>query len=639
MWTTTVRRSLPESLAHEVDPKDFELKLKAQEEELARELVDCFETLHRQTNAFNFSGLDILNEVFGKFLADSFIDEKELGQYLTPPEVVRFMVQVALNALQGDFLDILTNPKRCAEGGLILDPSCGVASFLTEVVQSLRERVEARVEDPKLRQLWLTKMLEGVVVGIDKSERMVRLALTNIAMFGLPMTKLHLANSLARNGEDGKLTDSLAGKVRLILTNPPFGACFHGNDLVKYKIATTWSRRFPGRLDSELLFLERYLDWLAPGGHLIAIVPDSILTNQGVFEDLRRGIAGSVELCSVVSLPTVTFGTAGTNTKTSVLHLRKKDCENGKPRRTAFAICQDIGFTVATRANQRTKVVHGVGDLPAIMEEIESAPPKPKSVRWLENATALERWDAQHHASLSAEIEQRLNRKNQSDLRVSEVADLVDERADPRRWGTQQFNYIEISDIDSQTCVVYSNCVNIKATPSRARKLVRAGDVLVSTVRPERGTVGVVGPHQDGSVCTTGLAVLRPTKIDPLTLARLLKTEFVITQLMRNNVGIAYPAISETCLPDVLLPVRREDLSRLDEQATEISAAEERVRQIRSRFAAAIDDVGTTWRQNAVTSTSTPRPASQTTSRRQSRKSGSDSRELDIFQHAGAHTP
>jgi type I restriction enzyme S subunit len=294
---------------------------------------------------------------------------------------------------------------------------------------------------------------------------------------------------------------------------------------------------------------------------------------------------------------------------------------------------------VATRANQRTKVVHSAGDLPAILEEIENAPPKPKSVKWLENAASLERWDAQHHASLSAEVEERLNRKDNSDLRVSEVAELVDERADPRRWGTQKFNYIEISDIDPQTCVVYSNCVDIKATPSRARKLVRAGDVLVSTVRPERGTVGVVGPHQDGSICTTGLAVLRAARIDPLTLARLLKTEFVITQLMRNNVGIAYPAINESCLPDVLLPARREDLSRLDEQARAISAAEERLRQVRSRFATAIDDAGTAWRQNTVTSTSTPHPASQTTSRRQSRKPGSDSRDLDIFQRAGAHTP
>jgi hypothetical protein len=318
--------------------------------------------------------------------------------------------------------------------------------------------------------------------------------------------------------------------------------------------------------------------------------------------------------------------------------LRKKDRGNGEAHRTAFAICQDIGFTVATRANQRTKAVHGTGDLPAILEEIQAASAKPKVVKWLEDATALERWDAQHHASLSTEIEQRLNRKYDSDLRVSDVAELVDERADPRRWGTRQFNYIEISDIDSQTCVVYSNSVDATATPSRARKLVRAGDVLVSTVRPERGTVGVAGQHQDGSICTTGLAVLRPTKIDPLTLAHLLKTEFVITQLMRNNVGIAYPAINEACLLDVLLPVRQEDLTRLEQQAREISASEERLHQIRSQFIATIVDAGAAWRQAAATPTSKPRPVMQTKSRPQSRKSGSDLRELDIFSRAEAHT-
>lgn len=160
----------------------------------------------------------------------------------------------------------------------------------------------------------------------------------------------------------------------------------------------------------------------------------------------------------------------------------------------------------------------------------------------------------------------------------------------------------------------------------------------MSTVRPERATVGVVGPHQDGSICTTGLAVLRPKQIDPLTLARLLKTEFVVTQLMRNNVGIAYPAINESCLLDVLLPARREDLPCLQQQAKEISAVEERLHEMRTRFAATIDDAGAAWRQEAVTSTSKPHPASQTTSRRQPRRSGSDSREQDIFQHAGAHT-
>ena len=634
----TVREHLPESLAHSVDLRDFELKLKPQENDLAGELIDCFETLHRQTSSFNFSGFDILNEVFGKFLADSFIDEKELGQYLTPPEVVRFMVGLAMHGISNSEMETLCDPKRCADFGLILDPSCGVASFLAEAVHQIRERVAERTGNAELREAWMKAVLGRVVIGIDKSERMIRLALTNIAMFGFPMARLHLANSLARNGTDAKLTDGLNGKVRLILTNPPFGACFQGNDLMRYKVATQWARRFPGRLDSEILFMERYLDWLAPGGQLIVVVPDSILTNKAIFEELRRGIANDVELCAVISLPSVTFGVAGTNTKTSIVHLRKKSKANASSHRTAFAICQDIGFTVSTKANQRLKIVQGEGDLPRILNEIVEPPTKPNLIRWLEDAHVMERWDAQHHASLSAEVEQRLNRKSDADLYVSDVAELVDERADPRRWGDKQFNYIEISDIDSQTCVVYSNRIETSATPSRARKLVKAGDVLVSTVRPERGTVGVAGPHQDGSVCTTGLAVLRPTKIDSLTLAYLLKTEFVITQLMRNNVGIAYPAIDERCLSSVLLPVRLDDMPKLRRQATAISELEERLFGIRKEFKKSIENAGAVWRQMNLRPDSKPHPATQTMSHRQLRKSDSDSHAQEIFPLVAGHT-
>jgi hypothetical protein len=544
------------------------------------------------------------------------------------------MVGLAIHGLSNAELKTICDPKRCADFGLVLDPSCGVASFLAEMVHQLRERVGNHSGDQQPREAWLRAMLGQVLVGIDKSERMIRLALTNLAMFGFPMARLHLANSLARNGDDARLTDSLAGKAKLILTNPPFGACFQGNDLVKYKIATQWSRRFPGRVDSEILFVERYLEWLAPGGQLIAVVPDSILTNKAVFEDLRRGIADDIELCSVVSLPSVTFGVAGTTTKTSILHLRKKAKVDAPLQCTAFAICHDIGFTVTTKANQRIKAVLGEGDLPRILDEIISQPAKPDAVRWLPNAKILERWDAQHHASLSAEVEQRLNSKADGDVCVSDVAELVDERADPRRWGAKQFNYIEISDIDSQTCVVYSNSIETSVAPSRARKLVKAGDVLVSTVRPERGAVGVVGPHQEGSVCSTGLAVLRPKGIDSLTLAYLLKTDFVITQLMRNNVGIAYPAINESCLSSVLLPVRLAHLPRLQGQARAIAEAEGHLHRIRSVFNESISEAGLLWRQMSLMAGSKPHPTSQTISRRRSDKSDSGSHGQDIFQLA-----
>ena len=186
--------------------------------------------------------------------------------------------------------------------------------------------------------------------------------------------------------------------------------------------------------------------------------------------------------------------------------------------------------------------------------------------------------------------------------------------------------------------MVYSNSIETSVAPSRARKLVKAGDVLVSTVRPERGTVGIVGPHQDGSVCTTGLAVLRPTNIDSLTLAYLLKSEFVIAQLMRNNVGIAYPAIDESCLSGVLLPARQEDLPKLQRQAAEISRCEEQLHHIRKHFKESIENAGAAWRQMNFKPASKPHPTNQTTSRRQPRRVDSGSHALEIFQLAAAHT-
>jgi type I restriction-modification system DNA methylase subunit len=623
-----LRENLPESLSHRVDATDFQLKLRPHEDDLAAELLDCFERLQRQTSSFNFSGFDILNEVFGKFLADSFIDEKELGQYLTPVEVVRFMCGLAVSRLSKEERRFLSSPEECSRFGLILDPSCGVGSFLAEMTSRLRDTLQVR-ETHKDR--WLDSLLSNVIVGVDKSERMVRLALTNLAMFGFPKARLYLANSLSRNSVDGQLAESFVGKARLILTNPPFGASFDGNDLVKYRIMKEWPRRVPTRIDSEVLFFERYLDWLAPGGQLLAVVPDSILTNKGIFEDLRRGVAEEIELLAVVSLPPVTFSAAGTSTKTSVVHLRKK-ADRATRSRAAFAICEDIGFTVSTKSNHRVKVVQGDGDLPKILAEIESRSPAER-IRWINEPTSRDRWDAQHHASLTTEVELRLAGDRDGDVYVSDVAELVDQRVDPRRWGAKRFNYIEISDIDTQSSVVYSNSIDASATPSRARKLVKQGDVLVSTVRPERGAVGVVGSHQDGSICTTGLAVLRPTGIHPVLLAHLLKTPFVITQLMRNNIGIAYPAISEACLLEVLLPITRDDVDAFKHDAAVIVDIEHRLYELRQGFAERLHIATQQWRQMSLTTQdSKPRPVKRTTSRLQLHKKDSGSHAQDVFE-------
>jgi type I restriction-modification system DNA methylase subunit/transcriptional regulator with XRE-family HTH domain len=580
---------LPLSIGHELQETDYELKIKESEEDLILEIIQCFETLASESESFDISGIkgvDFLNDVFGRFLSDSFVDEKQLGQYLTPTEVVSFMVKLAIQEMSENELRILTHPEQCREFGFILDPSCGVGSFLTEILRFLHHEVISKNDERMARQ-WLSNMVHDVLVGIDKSERMIKLALTNMAMFTLPATRLFLANALVRFGDDAKKLAFLEGQTGLILTNPPFGAEFKGDDLGGFKIANKWSNHIPHKLDSELLFVERYLDWLIPGGQLLAIVPDSILTNKGLYETLRKNIADQVEIKSVISLPNVTFGAAGTNTKTSILHFRKRSKRSKKKSITTptfFAICKNIGYSVSTRESQRKKVFSGEGDLPRILEERTKQTQKNGYGRFVKVVEKKERWDANYHATLPPEIEEIIVNRSNSHVFLSDVSELSAERSDPRRWGDGTFLYIEISDVNTETCKATGKRLKCSEAPSRARKIVRTGDILFSTVRPERRTVARVTEEQEGAICTTGFAVLRPKDIDSLVLAQILRTDFVCQQVLRNNIGIAYPAIDESCLLDLLLPITKKDLKNLATQAQIIIQAESELEALRTEF-------------------------------------------------------
>jgi len=414
--------------------------MKDSEGKLADILIGAFESLascEAVTQLTDIGSIDLVNDVFGQFLVDSFTDEKELGQYLTPPEIVRFMVKLGLESMSGRHLDALLSLDASSPPGVVLDPSCGVGSFLAETMKALYSRVRSEYSPRELSR-WVKTMMTQHIVGIDKSERMVRLALANLALFGAPSVNLHLANSLDRSRGDAKMTRELEGRAFLILTNPPFGAEFSRHDLSEYRIASSWSGSNGSTIDSEILFMERYIEWLAPDGVLVAVVPDSVLTNRGVFEDLRTGISPHVEILSVVSLPSVTFAAAGTNTKTSILHLRKTPTKKSRSERVYFGVCEDVGFEVSKRGNQRTRITTGRGQLPEMLEEATGRRQLTIGLRKV-LVHGDPRWDATFHASLPQEIQERLENPGLDDIRVSHVAELVNNRTNPTRLAAAEF--------------------------------------------------------------------------------------------------------------------------------------------------------------------------------------------------------
>jgi len=566
---------LPRGLAEEMPLSEFELRLRPAEDELAVELAHAFERITPDLVA-SAEHHDVFNEVFGTFLADSFGDERQLGQYLTPPEVVRFMVEVAVQTLTDEHTQLLRQPAACGDFGLVLDPSCGVGSFLTTFARRV-----ATAGTQQERQLHA--LSADVLVGVDKSERMMRLALTSFALLGADRANLHLANSLGRNGQPAIL-DEMVGRVRLILTNPPFGAEFHGKAISGYALA-----RSASKVDSELLFVERYLDWLMEDGVALVVVPDSVLTNRGIFRDLRDLVAGRGQIESVVSLPSETFAAAGTGTKTSVLHVRKSSSRRSG-RSSYVARCEKIGFGVSTRASYRRKIARGTGQLPTILDELTSAADPVEIGRRVVALESFHRWDATYHASLPPEVEALVATPPLSAVFLLDVAVRCVDRTDPRRSALPTFDYIEISDVDGSTGLVQAKPVPCSDAPSRARKRVQSGDVLISTVRPERRAVGVVPERLENAICSTGFAVLRPQGVDPTVLAALLRTDFVTAQLMRNNMGVAYPAVDESCVDNLLLPIERGLLETLGAEAERVRQAQDAWHAAQQTLAVAITD-------------------------------------------------
>lgn len=564
-----VRAALKQGLSslngHSVNLDHFFVPLTQADEGFAKAILAIFSNDTAFRSLHEAGRDDLVNEVFSRFMSASFVDEKEMGQYLTPPEVVRFMVEVGFHLLTPSARADLMAPSRSSDRAVILDPSCGVGSFLAEAVRYLHDTV--RETDPAGSVPWLDDFVSQRVVGIDKSERMLRLSCVNLGLFGANGAQLYLANGLAREGNDADVTTPLEGKAQLIFTNPPFGATYGGKDVAAFAMAQDRSR-----IDSEILFLERYVDWVTPDGVIVTIVPDSILVNRGAFAQLRSLLHARCHVEAVFSLPPVTFAAAGTSTKTSILVLRRRGQEPG--RQTFFGVAREVGFDVVTRSGQRRRVHHARSDLAELLTAFKEQS-RSSLAQWAVLSSDADRWDAGYHAAPEAPISGGALAHGQAFLKVSDVADLVDMRQDPRRRASTDFPYIEISDIDVRTGLVGHKVLPIGEAPSRARKVVRAGDVLVSTVRPERGAVGVVPDDLDGAVCSTGFAVLRRKNgIHPFALAWLLKGEGVRRQMVKYNIGIAYPAIAEeTCL-SLVLPIGEDALKRLNEAASQLESAQ-----------------------------------------------------------------
>lgn len=333
-----------------------------------------FEKIVEELQVYNLSTTsdDVKGIAFEKFLGRTF--RGELGQFFTPRTIVDFMVSV-LDPQEGEYI---CDPC-CGSGGFLIRAFEYVREQIEtelekrkeEIKQELipdnynklkskeQEEIDAKISDAFAKMNYevditnekgrLRTLSYNCIYGTDANPRMARTAKMNMIMHGDGHGGVHHHDGLLNvNG----IWD---GRFDVILTNPPFGS------RVDRDIKITEADRFTdeakidayikrygeeyraalkqvndhigesildqfgvGKLSglTEVLFIDRCLNLLKPGGRMGIVLPEGVLNNTNL-QSVREYFEGRAKILLIVSIPQEVFMAAGATVKPSLMFFKR----------------------------------------------------------------------------------------------------------------------------------------------------------------------------------------------------------------------------------------------------------------------------------------------------------------------------
>ena len=333
-----------------------------------------FEKIVEELQVYNLSTTsdDVKGIAFEKFLGRTF--RGELGQFFTPRTIVEFMVSV-LDPQEGEYI---CDPC-CGSGGFLIRAFEYIREQIESELEQRKEEVknqlipdnyddlkpeEQETIDAKVADAF-SKMNQEVditndkgrlrslsfdcIYGTDANPRMARTAKMNMIMHGDGHGGVHHHDGLINvNG----IWD---GRFDVILTNPPFGARVDKDikiteadkftDETKIKayvkrygeeyltalrqvndhIGESLLDQFRvGKMSglTEVLFIDRCLNLLKPGGRLGIVLPEGVLNNTNL-QNVREYFEGRAKILLIVSIPQDVFMAAGATVKPSLMFFKR----------------------------------------------------------------------------------------------------------------------------------------------------------------------------------------------------------------------------------------------------------------------------------------------------------------------------
>lgn len=161
------------------------------------------------------------------------------------------------------------------------------------------------------------------------------------------------------------------------------------------------------------------------------------------------------------------------------------------------------------------------------------------------------RLDSEYYQKKYDLIEEKIS--HLETLQISETGKLNDKNFSPEE--NAEYKYIELADIGNQGEI--SSCTLAKGSelPTRARRIVRKGDVLVSSIEGSLQSCAIVPAEFDGALCSTGFYVIEPKTMNAETLLIMLKSENIQLLLKKGCSGTILTNISKEEFLKIRVPV------------------------------------------------------------------------------------
>lgn len=282
----------------------------------------CVSSL-QDVKLFN-SNLQIIDEAFEYLVSKSAKGEK--GQYFTPRHIIDMCVKM-LNPQPGEYM---------------IDPAAGSCGFTVHTIFQMTGHLFNNIEISQEEKEDVLK-----IFGIDFDEKVVRVARTLNLIAGDGESNVMHLNSLdydrwneTVNNPDWR--DTYGGGFRrletlkndpssykgfgfdILMANPPFAGDIKESRIIhKYVLGYNAKNKPKSKVGRDILFIERCLDLLKPGGRMAIVLPQGRFNNTSD-KEIREFIAEKARIIAVVGLHNNTFK-PHTGTKTSLLFLQKWD--------------------------------------------------------------------------------------------------------------------------------------------------------------------------------------------------------------------------------------------------------------------------------------------------------------------------